>query len=353
MNYLRNAWYQAGWSDEVNSDGMLARTILEIPIVFFRDRAGVLHALADRCAHRFAPLSRGRVSGDVIQCGYHGLGFDGAGQCALNPHGPIPKSVRVQSYPVLERHKAIWVWTGVAERADEQIIPSLPFIDAMPITADVRGYMHTRANYQLLTDNILDLSHTNYLHAQSIGGLSPGVTMSVREVDDKVIVRWLDGNAEPNLIQKALMSGVALVDNWVEVQWSAPAVMVLDAGAVPAGTNSKPEDHTLGVHSMTPETASTTHYFFSFARGRDLDNVELTSASRKLITKAFLEEDKPMIEAQQARMPNPDLWQCKPALLSIDKAAVRARRKLERLIEHERSPLTQAPLATAFEPTAG
>ena len=95
--YLRNSWYQAAWASEL-SDGPLARTLLDEPIVFFRTGAGIA-ALQDRCPHRFAPLSAGRFQGGTVRCGYHGLTFDGSGRCVHNPYGPITEPMKVRSYP--------------------------------------------------------------------------------------------------------------------------------------------------------------------------------------------------------------------------------------------------------------
>ena len=113
--YLRNAWYCAAWSETLGDDGVLGLTILKEPVVLYRQGNGEVVALEDRCAHRFAPLSMGAVvGGNRIQCPYHGLEYDKTGACVLNPHGNknIPSRARVKSYPVTEKHKAIWVWMG-------------------------------------------------------------------------------------------------------------------------------------------------------------------------------------------------------------------------------------------------
>jgi len=114
-SYLRNAWYVAAWSDDLADGGVLGRTILKEPVVLYRKADGNVAALQDRCPHRFAPLSMGKVlNGDRLQCPYHGLEFDPSGACVLNPHGTknIPPRARVRSYPVTEKHKAIWIWMG-------------------------------------------------------------------------------------------------------------------------------------------------------------------------------------------------------------------------------------------------
>src|SRR6202171_1850500 len=123
--YLRNAWYVAAWSDRVGDGQLVPRTIMDEPIVLYRKADGAVAAIGDRCAHRFAPLRMGKiVGGDRIQCPYHGLEYDGSGACVRNPHGTknIPPRARVKSYPVIEKHKAVWVWMGDAP-AEESKIP--------------------------------------------------------------------------------------------------------------------------------------------------------------------------------------------------------------------------------------
>jgi phenylpropionate dioxygenase-like ring-hydroxylating dioxygenase large terminal subunit len=82
--FLRNFWYVAAYGHEVTRNP-LGRVILGEPIVFFRKQDGTPVALEDRCAHRHLPLSMGRLVGDLLQCRYHGLCYDGTGQCVKIP----------------------------------------------------------------------------------------------------------------------------------------------------------------------------------------------------------------------------------------------------------------------------
>ena len=120
MNFIRDAWYCAGFSRELQSGALKPITILGEPVVLYRQAGGTAAALADRCPHRFAPLSMGKVCEGEVQCAYHGLRFDAAGLCTHNPHGDgsIPKAAKVRSYPLLERHGALWIWTGEAAQAE-------------------------------------------------------------------------------------------------------------------------------------------------------------------------------------------------------------------------------------------
>ncbi|MBU6443156.1 MAG: aromatic ring-hydroxylating dioxygenase subunit alpha [Alphaproteobacteria bacterium] len=334
MRYLGNAWYQAAWSDEVVADGLLGRTLLDRPVVFFRDAEGAIVALDDRCPHRFAPLSRGRVKDGTLYCGYHGLGFDATGGCSHNPHGPIPKRAAVRRYPALERHDAIWIWPGDPARADPALLPDLGFIDVTPATAKLHGYLRTAANYQLLSDNILDLSHADYLHPDTLGGIMTKAAVNVAEQEGRLSIRWDAPSVEPPPAFKAMVpEGKA--DIWTEVTWTAPAVMILNTGAVPTGQTPSDSDQNYVLHNMTPETASASHYFYCPTRRNRLDDAAFTAVLKQFLDQAFLSEDKPMIEAQQSRMETPDLFALKPVLLSVDAGAIRARRMLQRRIDAE------------------
>lgn len=109
------------------------------------------------------------------------------------------------------------VWMGQPERADAALLPDFSFIDKAPQTAKVHGYMPTRANYQLLSDNILDLSHTNYLHLATIGCLPSNTKMRVAQHDDRVSVRWTSASSEVPAVLQPSMPGVERADFWTEV----------------------------------------------------------------------------------------------------------------------------------------
>ena len=334
-DYLRNCWYQAGWSSEVE-DKPLARTFLDTPVVLFRSETGIA-AMHDRCPHRFAPLSNGRVEGNAIACGYHGLAFDRQGRCVRNPHGPVVSAMHIRSFPVVERYCAIWIWMGEAERADPASIPDLSFIDATPDTARLMFYMPTAANYRLMTDNIMDLSHADYLHAASLGGVITDATTRVFERNGGIVADWTNpGCTAPGLFQMKVPSP-AKADYWIEVEWHAPAAMVLGTAVVHAGQARRDEDDIYALHSMAPETASRSHYFVCATRRDRVDDAGFSAFLRPLLEAAFVGEDKPMLEAQQTRMGDVEFWSQKPVLMQIDTAAVKVRRKLDALIAQEQA----------------
>lgn len=333
--WLLNAWYQAAWAHELDEAGSLVRTILDTPVLFYRTSDRSVAAIHDRCPHRFAPLSAGHIDDGVAVCGYHGLGFASSGACVLNPHGPITSAMRVRSFPVEVRHLALWIWMGDPEKADPATIPNLSFIDETPATARIFAFMPTAANYRLLTDNIMDLSHVDYLHPTTLGGTMLQAKATSREDDGRIVAEWLTVNCDAPEAYQPLVRSPEKADIWTQVTWSAPAVMILATSAVPTGKVRGPMDEFQTVHSITPETSTQSHYFVCSTRPIMTDSVEFTEMLRAALRTAFEDEDKPMLEKQQARMGTDDLWSLKPILLPIDAAAVRTRRKLDQLIDQE------------------
>lgn len=338
MSYLRNCWYMAAWPDEVPETGGLARTLLDEPVFLFRDASGAAHALFDRCPHRFAPLSTGRVEGEAVVCAYHGLAFDGSGACVRNPHGPVVRALAVRSYPVVEAHRALWIWMGDPALADPALIPDLTFLTATSETAFNKGYVNGKGHYQLFVDNVLDLSHTDYLHPNTLGGGSISRTRAkvADTTDGGVAIKWHVFDDVPTpLFKQFLPAGTDRVDSWSEVDWSAPAVMKLVSGAVLAGAPREGGFNVDNVHIMTPETATTTHYFFASTRNFAVDDSALNERIRVTRAQIFSDEDEPMIAAQQERIGAADFWSLRPALLRTDEGAVKVRRRIDAMIAAE------------------
>jgi phenylpropionate dioxygenase-like ring-hydroxylating dioxygenase large terminal subunit len=341
MTYLRHAWYVAGFADELAPDRLLARTLLDEPIVFFRQSDGRVAALQDRCPHRFAPLSAGTLcdGGAALQCPYHGLRFDAAGACVHNPHGSgvIPKAARVKPWAAAERDGLIWWWAGDGADADESLIPDLSAVTGAPEHATIRGYLPTACDYRLVADNILDLTHADFLHAGSLG--SGAITRAQAEVTDlgerSVRIAWLSsGDQAPPAFDQHLREQGRPSDQWTEVTWTAPCVMQLHVGATLQGEPRERGVDTCNLHLATPETAGRTHYWYWSTRNFAI-SAEANAAIRPLIEFAFSQQDKPMLEAQQRRIGDAEFWSLKPVLLAGDAGAVRARRKLDALIAAE------------------
>lgn len=341
MEYLRNAWYVAGFADELEPGQLLARTLLEEPVVFFRRADGSAAALLDRCPHRFAPLSMGKLCDDgaAVQCGYHGLRFDDRGVCIHNPHGKggISKAAAIKSYAVRERDGLLWWWAGDAEKANETSIPDYSAVTSAPTDATIRGYMPTACHYQLLVDNILDLTHADFLHAGFLG--SGAITRSRAQLTDmserSAKIAWLSsGDLAPRAFDMHLREQGRPTDQWTEVTWTAPSTMLLEAGATLQGEPRERGVDTLNLHLATPENDGRTHYWYWTTRTFALD-AQANATIAQMVQHTFAQQDKPMLEAQQRRIGTAEFWSLKPVLLQGDAGPVRMRRKLDALIAAE------------------
>lgn len=337
MTYLRSTWYVAGFSDELATDAMLSRTLLDEPVVFFRDGQGRVNAIADRCPHRFAPLSMGKLCDGVVQCPYHGMRFDGSGTCVHNPHGDgsVPKAAEVKSYAAVERYGLLWWWGGEPSKADAALIPDYSSVTSAPADATIRGYMPTDCHYELLVDNILDLTHADFVHA---GGLGSGALTRCKATvvdhdEHSATVAWLSsGDAAPRAFDMHLRQQGQPTDQWTEVTWHAPSNMLLHVGATLQGEPREQGVDSFNLHLATPESATRTHYWYWSMRTFAI-SPEANAMIRPMIEHAFRDEDKPMLEAQSRNMGGEPFWSLKPVLLPGDVGAVRARRKLAALIE--------------------
>ena len=302
--FARNSWYIAAWGDEVG-DAPLARRICNDPVVLFRDREGRAAALADRCCHRAAPLSRGTVVEQGIQCGYHGLIIDSAGKCVKVPgQRLIPGDAAVKSYPLVEKNQLIWVWMGDPALADPATIVDFPYHDTWP---NKHACYPIRGNYMLMVDNLMDLTHLGYLHAKTVGG-NPGQHVdaemkTTRTPSGVRFTRWMKNSPPPpSYVRAAGFTG--RVDRLQAFEFVAPCTILQWTGASDAGSGAAPDDFRFQFrlfHGLTPETETSCFYFWSVANGYRQNEPEATEQLYHEIAPTFI-EDQEMVEAQQARL---------------------------------------------------
>ncbi len=337
---LRNAWYIAAWGDEIGAEP-LARRVCDDPIVLFRDRAGRAAALADRCCHRAAPLSMGSLVEDGLQCGYHGLTFDGAGRCVRIPGQPqIPAEARVRSYPAVEKDQLVWVWMGDPARADATRIVDFPYHNDPGRWPNKHDVYPIKANYMLMVDNLMDLTHLGYLHARTVGG-NPAQHLdaemkTVRTPTGLKFTRWMRNSVPPpSYVKAAGFKG--RVDRCQEFEFVAPSSVLQWTGAADAGQGGSDFAFQFRLfHGLTPETETSCFYFWSVANGYRQNEPEATEQLYREIAPTFV-EDRVMVEAQQAR-----LSECgEQGLVDIasDATRMQMRRMVERLLAEERTAL--------------
>lgn len=306
--FIRNCWYVAAWDTEIPAEGLFHRTLLNEPVLLYRDTQGRVVALENRCCHRSAPLHIGRQEGDCVRCLYHGLKFNPSGACVEIPgQEQIPPKTCIKSYPVVERNRLVWIWMGDPARANPDDIVDYFWHDS-PEWRMKPGYIHYQANYKLIVDNLLDFTHLAWVHPTTLGtdsaaSLKPVIERDTTGTGKLTITRWYLNDDMSNL-HKGVAKFEGKADRWQIYQWSPPALLRMDTGSAPTGTGA-PEGRRvpeavqfLHTSIQTPETETTSHYWFCQARNFDLDDEALTEKIYQGLVVAF-EEDRTMIEAQQ------------------------------------------------------
>ena len=331
-----NQWYVAATSAEVGRTP-LGRTICGEALVMFRRQDGSIAALDDRCPHRLYPLSDGQLVGDDIECGYHGLRFNGAGTCTHMPaQKTIPARFGTRSYPAAERDGWVYVFMsgsgGDATRADPAAIPAFPENNG-PGWAASGALRHVAANWQLVVDNLLDLTHLTFVHKTTLAG--PGIQenpLSVRVEGDRVTARREMRSVDPAPIFRTLRHFPGKIDRFQNLIFMPPCHVVVRIEASPAGAVDDPDlVHHVVLNHLTPESERTTHYFWSICRRMRLDDAAAGQHLFELNRSAF-EEDAAVLARQQAMIDRapPD---AALANLEADRAIVEARRIVRRLVE--------------------
>lgn len=346
--FADNMWYAAGWEHEVaEADNKLARTICEVPLVFFAKESGGYVALDNRCCHRAAPLSIGRVEGDCIRCMYHGMLYNADGQVIEIPgQERISKSHKVRSYPVVVKGGMLWIWMGDPALANEDDIHDFPPLSEPENWQgfERRRYLHYAANWLLIVDNLADFSHVAFVHTNTLGAAEEyAYTTSVEDLDKLdngfKLQRW-HLNSPPAPFHKKVIPEAEhdrLLDRCNDVSMYLPGVFHMETIFAPAGYDREKDDRTgtrqyRNCQFMTPETRNTTHFFWDYMHDFDRDKPEVTRSLDASMMEGFL-EDKLFIEEQQKLLVNsPDFV---PLGIMADEAFVHFRKIWNKQLQAE------------------
>lgn len=343
QSFPLNAWYAAAWDVEV-ARSLLPKTVCGRPMVFYRTTAGRPVALANACWHRLVPLSMGRLRGDdEVQCGYHGICFDADGRATYMPaQDTINPSATVHSYPVVERHRFIWVWPGDPALADPSLVPDMHWNHDADWAGDGKT-IHANCDYRLIVDNLMDLTHEEFVHSSSIGQeeLSESELEVTHDERTVTVTKWMLNIDAPPFWRKNLQDKFpgyeGKVDRWQIIRFEVPSTVCISVGVAKAGTGAPEGDLSQGVNgyvlnTMTPETDKTCFYLWAFARNWRLDQQAITTRLREGVSSVFF-EDEQMLEAQQRGIdanPGYDFYN-----LNIDAGGMWSRRLIQRMIDAE------------------
>jgi vanillate O-demethylase monooxygenase subunit len=342
MKILKNSWYCAGWSGEFDAKPV-GKTILGEYLVFYRDAEGHAVAMTGRCPHRFAPLDRGIVTPQGLMCPYHGLVFNDSGACVANPFGggQIPDRAKLRRYPVAENDGVVWVWMGAAKLADASGPPQVAWLSD-PSFVITRAYLKVDVNYQLVVDNLLDLTHVPLVHADTLSkGLdeAPEIQHKFSTEGDIVHSDYFLPNSTPQEVFGDMFKGRG--DFSANMTWRPGSTLSLETFFVPPADAGEQTAYINTLHYLAPETENSTHYFVALGRNMRIDDEAESQRILNIVMKAFSQEDEPMMRACAGLMAGADLFDLNPAILKTDVAAVQARRILAKLIKAEQASAAQ------------
>jgi vanillate O-demethylase monooxygenase subunit len=251
MMFLQDYWYAVAWDHEIKRTPF-GRIVCGEPIVLYRQTSGALSAFEDCCPHRLLPLSKGLLQGEHLVCKYHGLRFDHCGNCVWMPgQEGIHNEARLRIYPVAEKHRFVWVWIGDSGLADEKRIPDLSWCSDPAWVFEGSTY-HLKCNYQLLVDNLMDLSHETFVHPSSIGQheILEAPIKVTSDATSVRVTRWMH-NIDPPPFWAANLRSFEKCDRWQICNFNLPANVMIDVGVALAGTGAENGDRSKGVTGTT------------------------------------------------------------------------------------------------------
>jgi phenylpropionate dioxygenase-like ring-hydroxylating dioxygenase large terminal subunit len=355
--FLKNCWYVAALERELIDGKLLSRTLLGEHVLLYRGESGNVVALNDRCPHRGALLSRGRLEGDSVRCMYHGIKYDATGKCVQIPgQDMIPPKLRVRRYPVIAGGQFIWVWMGDPAKADPALIVELPYLND-PNWKGIPAYLHYDANYLLIVDNLSDFSHLAFVHTQTLGGSEEYAFVTKPTVVERLergfrVERWHLNSDPPPFHKKVIRDKTTKVDRRNIATMLIPGIFYMETLFATAGQgaqagNVQDAREYRNCQFMTPETERTTHFFWSYLNNFEAEDSTISHSLLNSLIEGFM-EDKAIIERQQTTLEEDPSFQMLAIL--ADAPLAHFRRVLGKLIDAEQtstaSPAVEPRLTT-------
>ena len=336
-NYPRNMWWVAARSDEIN-EKPISRWLLETPVVLYRLEDGTPAALYDRCPHRWAPLSEGHVEGDKIICPYHGMQFNSEGHCTKAPtQKMMPKTAQIPSFKVLERGAFLWIWMGDQDAIDCEP-PDVSYQTDNDWTF-LGGYYDVKANWVLIRENVMDLTHIAFLHKNTFKQ-NDWITAPDSYLDGETICYEQEFDLAP--LSPLFCAGMGLPED--------KPILRKQVGRMPTlaisfsdwnVTDPNPEEGARskfimrGCHIVTPGKKGETHYFWGAAFDVPQLNEDVINKTKNSVTAAF-DEDKHLLEIMQKQIQDdPTGMNYLEVTLGADGAGILVRKLLNKKLSEE------------------
>ena len=296
---IHSCWYIAGLVHEFSRE-LQQRFLLGKSVLMYLSTDGKPVLLQNRCAHRSFPLHHGRLEEDNVVCMYHGLKYNPLGACIHAPmiDRPAPHA-KLHRYPTVVRGPLVWAWMGDPALANEAEIPATDWL-ADDGWVSGSGYVHVKANYVGLQENLLDLTHFSYLHAGNIG--TPEWVNSPFEVTIEAkrvrVLRQLRNAPPPKIYAVAMgLTHRDKVHRVSDAWFQSPAMNVAYTHIedVAAAADEKRKYHVNILHLITPETQHSMHYWAFISRDFALQDVGVSKWLTDSVMQAF-NEDREALE---------------------------------------------------------
>jgi phenylpropionate dioxygenase-like ring-hydroxylating dioxygenase large terminal subunit len=349
--FPRNFWYVAAMSHELEEGALLPRTLLNGPVLLFRRRDGSAAAIEDRCSHRRVSLSLGKLVGDYVQCGYHGLTFGGDGECVRIPNQDrIPSKACIRAYPLVERDGFLWIWMGDKVLARSEEVPDFSAICSSDRFLGRRGdALHVAAPHTYNLENVMDLSHVSFAHERTVGTKEVAETKPQTTVHEREVIVHREWERIPAAPVFRRLFGWDVVKRTQTIRFWPGANVQLDITSQPVG-NADPalvrSFHVIG--PCTPETNGSHFKFSTMYRNFALDDETVTQQLAEGFLAAIM-EDKALMENQWRNM-TLDGPGARMIDIAVDQAPLATRRMLKKLADAEHASANADATLKAVQP---
>jgi phenylpropionate dioxygenase-like ring-hydroxylating dioxygenase large terminal subunit len=333
-NYPFNCWYVAATSDELGQ-GLLARRLLDKPVVLYRRDSGEVVAMEDRCVHRAYPLSEGRREGDRVVCGYHGFSYNPDGCLVGVPSQEnVPPGARVRTYPIHEQSPFVWIWLGDPGMAALRPPPRVPWYADGSGWASTHEVLRVEANYLLLHEHYLDLTDVFVMHPEVV---PPDIEVLPQldevEVSERSVSYFRELPTSRLAPWEAEITGLpadTAGSRREEGRFVSPALHVQHYVIAPEVGKGH---ELLRIQGFTPESPGMTHVFLQMARNFATDNAHVGEFLRTMFHD-WAARDAVVLETIQLRLGEETLPR-RDINVKADRAAVRARRIALEMVDEE------------------
>lgn len=333
--FPRECWYVVGTVDELG-DNLVARRVLGTPVVLYRLEDGSVAALEDRCVHRPYPLSAGHRDGDRIVCGYHGCTYDPDGTCVLVPSQDNPPlGARVRAFPVRVSGPLVWVWMGTPGRASLRPPPATPELTSGSGWSSAGERRDVAAGLVLLHEHYLDLTNVFEMHAEMVPpGIEALPPLEEVEISEVSVSYARELPAAPLAPWEAEASGLETDESFRRRETGTFVTPGLHRQTWTLSGADGPVFEFVRLHGFTPLTQGSTRVFVQLAwRGTAVAaDADLRLAE---VFHAMADRDIAVLETMQ-RCLDEDETPRRYVNVKADRAAVRARRIVQSMIEEER-----------------